>query len=312
MNIYEQALSNRRATWAVSAVFVLLFLFIGFGFDYMYGTGPSVPIFTIGALILGIVSAFSSYEYGDRFILSSTHAQPLDLEDPAQKQWQNVVEEMSIAAGIPLPKTFIIEDQDPNAFATGKDPQHSSLVVTKGLLEALDRDEQQAVAAHEMSHIRNFDIRVMLMLSVLVGAVALISDWARRGIFRGSRRSGSRRQGQGNAALLLLAVWLVTIILAPLLSQLLAMCVSRKREYLADASGAELTRHPLALARALEKIDSRNEPTRSINQGTAHLCIADPKGRPLNAKQGLVADLLATHPPINRRIEALKQMAYVP
>jgi len=311
MNIYEQALNNRKGTWIIVGIFILFFLFVGVGFDFYFGLGSQVPIFTIVAFLFGAISSYASFRYGDKFILSSTHAKELDLNDPKQKQWQNVVEEMSIAAGIPLPKSYIIADDDPNAFATGPDPKNSSIVVTKGLLDTLNRDELQAVASHEMSHIRNFDIRLMLVLAVLVGAVALVSDWARRGLFRGSDRRSSRREGGGSAALIILVIWLVTVILAPILAQIMAMFVSRKREYLADASGAELTRNPLALASALEKIDSQAEPTRSINQGTAHLCICDPKGRAIGMKEGWSADLFATHPPIKKRIEALKQMAYV-
>ncbi|MBM3246091.1 MAG: M48 family metallopeptidase [Candidatus Omnitrophica bacterium] len=311
MNIYEQITGNNRATRIIVSVFILFFLFIGFGFDYYYGVGLRAPIFTVIALLFGLVSSYAGWRYGDKLILSSTHARELDLNDPKQKQWQNVVEEMSIASNMALPKTYIIDDPDPNAFATGRSPEISSIVVTRGLLEVLNRDEQQAVAAHEMSHIRNFDIRIMLMIAVLVGSIALISDWARRGLFRGERRSSRRDSGSGAAVLIILAIWLATVILAPLLSQIMAMFVSRRREYLADASGAELTRNPLALASALEKIDSRAEPTRSINQGSAHLCICDPKGRPIGVREGRLADLFATHPPINRRIEALKQMAYV-
>ncbi len=312
MNIYEQASSNRRSTWIVVIVFVLLFLLIGLGLDYYYGAGPGIPLFTFIAVAFGGISSYASFRYGDRFILYSTHAKELDLNDPAQRQWQNVVEEMSIAAAVPLPKTYVIDDPDPNAFATGSSPDKSSIAVTKGLLNTLKRDELQAVAAHEMSHIKNYDIRLMLILAVLVGSVALLADWASRGFFyRGSGRRDSRSEsGGGAAALITLVVWLIAVILAPILSQMLAMCVSRKREYLADASGAELTRNPLALASALEKINAHAEPTRSINQGTAHLCIADPKGSKIGLKEGTIADLFATHPPIAKRIEALKQMAY--
>ncbi len=309
MNIYEQSLKNRRDTWFVVGVFIAFFLFIGLGLDLFFGAGLGMPVFSFGALFCGAVSSFSGFQYGDRFILASTYAAQLDLSDPRQKKWQNVVEEMSIASGIKLPKTYIINDPDPNAFATGRNPENSSIVVTKGLLDILKRDELQAVAAHEMSHIKNYDIRLMLLLAVLVGAVALISDWARRGLFRSGRRSD--RRSSAGAGVIVLIIWLITVILAPILSQILAMCVSRKREFLADASGAELTRNPLALALALEKIDSSVEPTRSINQGTAHLCICDPKGGALGLKEGWVADLFATHPPIYKRIEALKQMAFV-
>lgn len=314
MNIYEQARANKRATGVFVSVFTLFFLFIGLGLDYYYGAGLSLPMFSLIALLFAGVSGFAGFRYGDKLILSSTRARELDLADPLQKQWQNVVDEMSIAAGLPAPKAYIIDDSGPNAFATGSSPARSSIVATRGLLEACNRDELQAVAAHEMSHIRNFDIRLMLVLAVLVGAVALISDWTARGLFRSGGRRGSRRSGGsggGGAALIILAVWLITVILAPILSQLLAMCVSRKREYLADASGAELTRNPLALASALEKIGVKVEPTRSINQGSAHLCIADPKGSQLGFKEGFAADLFATHPPITKRIEALKKMAYI-
>jgi len=309
MNIYEQIEENKQASILVVGVFVLLFLFLGFGFDYFYGIGAGMPVFSASAFAFGVASAYGGYRWGDRLVLQAAHARPLDPADPAQKQWQNVVEEMSISAGIPLPRTYVIDDPDPNAFATGRDPSHSSIVVTRGLLGTLNRDELQAVAAHEMSHIRNLDIRLMLILAVLAGSVALIADWAARGLFGGSRRRG-RRETEGMAVLVILAVWLVTVMLAPIISRLLAMFVSRRREYLADASGAELTRNPMALATALEKIESHTEPTRSINQGTAHLCICDPRRSFMGSKEGWVADLFATHPPISKRIEALRKMAY--
>jgi len=312
MNLYQQISKNRRSTWLVLAAFFSVFLLIGLGIDHFYGAGAKAPVFTVIAVMIAIVASYSGYRYGDRLILSSTHARELDTSDLKQKEWQDVVEEMAIAAGIPAPKTYIIDDPDPNAFATGRDPRHSSIAVTAGLLDALSREELQAVAAHEMSHIRNFDVRLMLIVAVLVGSVALLADWASRMLFWGRRRdSGGGRKEGGQLILVVLVIWVIAVILAPILSQLIAMCVSRRREYLADASAAELTRNPMALADALEKISSRAEPTRSINQGTAHLCIADPKGSPLGAKEGWFADLFATHPPARRRIELLKQMAYV-
>ena len=310
MNIYTQIQKNSRATLLIVIIFIAFFLFIGLGLDYYHGAGFKIPVFTAITLLIGIVASYSSYRYGDRLILSSTHARELDLNEPKQRQWHNVLAEMSIAAGIPMPKAYLIDDADPNAFATGRDPKHASIAVTRGLLDKLSRDELQAVASHEMSHIRNFDIRLMLMVAVLVGSIALVSDWAARILFRARRRSGGGNKNSGGAALVILALWLVAVILAPILSQLMAMMVSRKREYLADASGAELTRNPIALANALEKINSYVAPTRSINQGTAHLCICDPKGGSMNMKEGWAADLFATHPPIRKRIEALKNMAY--
>ena len=312
MNIYEQATRNRRSTWIIIFVVVSFFLFIGLGVDYYYGGGFQMPIFTGMALLFGLGASFSSYLYGDKLILSSTRAREPDLNDPKENQWYNVVGEMSIAAGIPMPKIYVIDDPDPNAFATGRDPKHASIAVTKGLLDTLNRDELQAVASHEMGHIKNFDIRLMLMVAVLVGSIALLSDWASRSLFYGKRRDNrSSSKNEGGAALIILAIWLIAVILAPILSQMMAMFVSRRREYLADASGAELTRNPIALANALEKISSHIEPTRSINQGTAHLCICDPKGSKIGLREGWAADLFATHPPIGKRIAILKEMAYV-
>jgi heat shock protein HtpX len=306
MNIYEQIKKNNINTWAILTVFMALLLAIGMGFDYFYGAGMGLPLFTIIALIAGIISSYSGYMYGDKLVISSTHAREPNTDDIKEKEWQDVVEEMSIAAGIPLPKAYVIDDPDPNAFATGRDPAHSSIVATKGLLDLLDREELQAVASHEMSHIRNYDTKVMLIVAVLVGAVALLAGWAGRMLFwqRGNRRNS------GPVALVILVIWLIAIVLAPILSQIIAMCVSRKREYLADASGAELTRNPAALASALEKISTHFQPSQAINQGTSHLCIADPLNNSLGAKEGWFADLFATHPPIQKRIEILKQMAY--
>ena len=206
----------------------------------------------------------------------------------------------------------MVPDADPNAFATGRAPAFASIAVTQGLLDVLTRDELQGVVAHEMSHIRNLDIRVMTVVAALVGAVALLSDWARRGMqFGGGRRRDNDRRGGGGAlGLVLLVVWLIGIVLAPVVAQALAMMVSRRREYLADASGAELTRNPMGLAHALERIETSAAPTQAINRGSAHLCIADPLGRPVNQREGFWAELFASHPPMAARIDALKRMAF--
>lgn len=219
----------------------------------------------------------------------------------------NVVAEMSIASGQPHPAVYVIPDHDPNAFATGKDPRNSSIAVTEGLLSILNRDELQGVVAHEMSHIRNYDIRLMTVIAALMGAVLLLSDWAGRSMRFGGRR---RSKSSGQLAGLLFVLWLVGIILAPIIGQMMAMAVSRKREFLADASAAELTRNPAALADALQKLEMASEPTASIKRGAAHLCIVDPLGRKLNSKVGFTAELFGTHPPIQQRITALRAMAY--
>lgn len=293
--------------------FTIFLAFLGFGFDvYLTGSVDEgfVPIGSLAAAALGAGSAFWGLRSGSAAVLSSTGALPTDGTNPTHRQLLNIVDEMSIASGLPRPAVYVIPDSDPNAFATGKDPQSSSIAVTQGLLDSLNREELQGVVAHEMSHIRNYDIRLMTVVAALMGAVLLLSDWARRGMRHGggSRRRGSKSSGQLGAILLVL--WLVGIILAPIIGQMMAMAVSRKREYLADASAAELTRNPSGLACALQKIERAAAPTASIKRGAAHLCIVDPLGRSLNSKEGFVAELFGTHPPIEKRILALQAMAY--
>ena len=297
--------------------FIAFLALIGLGFDAFYlGTVSEYNFFPIGtvvAIVFGTIMASWSLRSGATAVLSSTNAVPADPNNPAHKQLLNVVEEMSIASGLPRPQVFIVPDPDPNAFATGKDPQNSAIAVTQGLLDSLNRDELQGVVAHEMSHIRNYDVRLMTVIAAMVGAILLLSDWARRGMFWGGGRRRSRSSGGsagGAIALVLMIVWLIGIILAPLISQIMAMAVSRKREYFADASGAELTRNPMALASALEKLENASAPTQSIKRGAAHLCIVDPIGRKMNAKEGRAADLFASHPPISKRIMWLKAMSY--
>lgn len=321
MNLYEQQRANRRKTWLIMFGFVGFVLLLGLGFDafYLNVDGGYAPVGSVAALGAGSLSALASYYGGDRAVLLATLARPLSevaasaSEDDKLKlrQLQNVVDEMAIASGLPRPSVYIVPDGDPNAFATGRGPDHASIAVTRGLLNALNRDELQGVVAHEMSHIRNFDVRLMTIVAALVGAVALLSDWARRALWHGraTRRSRDRR-GAGAAVAVFLVIWLVAIVLAPLISRALAMMVSRGREYLADASAAELTRNPLGLARALEKIEASIEPTAAINRGSAHLCIADPIGRQMNIREGFWPDVFASHPPMVARIAALKAMAF--
>jgi heat shock protein HtpX len=304
------------------AVFVAFILFLGYGFDRFYFGGGDLPfpIGTVLALGLGTVSAWSSYYAGDRAVLLSTGAVAIDRamsaaseEDQLKlRQLENVVDEMSIAAGLPRPKVYVIPDPDPNAFATGRNHEHASIAVTKGLLDTVNREELQAVVAHELSHVRNLDIRLMTVIAAMVGAAVLLSDWAGRGMRMGGGSSRSRKSGKGGGGLglVLLVIWIVAVILAPLIGQALAMMVSRRREYLADASAAELTRNPLALARALGKIESAAAPTAAIKRGTAHLCIADPMGRTVGLREGRWANLMASHPPMKNRIAALHAMGF--
>lgn len=322
MNLFQQQAANRRRTWLVMAMFIALAIFIGLGLDmYVLSEGGRfIPVGTVAALAIGGGQSYWSLRRGDRAVLLSAGAVPLDEKLSAvttdddrlrYRQYANVVEEMAIAGGVPPPRAYVIPDADPNAFATGRDPQHASIAVTEGLLAMLTREELQGVVAHEMAHIRNLDIRLMTVVAGLIGMIVLVSDWSMRAMrFGGGRRSGKSKNGGGALGILLVAIWLVAVILAPFLAQLMAMAVSRTREYLADATGAQLTRNPIGLASALEKLEHAASATKSIKRGTAHLCIVDPLERRLDNREGRFADLFATHPPMAKRIEKLKMMAY--
>jgi heat shock protein HtpX len=212
---------------------------------------------------------------------------------------------------------WIVPDEDPNAFATGRDAQSASIAVTDGLLATLSRDELQGVIAHEMAHVRNLDVRLMTLLAGMVGAIALMSDGMGRMLRVGGRtgsrlggRNGGGKGGGNPLALVVLVLWLVTLVIAPVVSRILAMSVSRKREFLADATGAQFTRNPMALAAALEKLSAAAAATRSITRGAAHLCIVDPSPGFLSSREGFLADVLASHPPIRQRIIRLEGMGY--
>ncbi|OGS06882.1 MAG: hypothetical protein A3J70_12435 [Elusimicrobia bacterium RIFCSPHIGHO2_02_FULL_61_10] len=282
------------------------------------GAGASIPFGTIIALLVGLGMSMNSLINGPGMVLRSTMARRAVSSNEKEHQFLNIVAEMSTASGLPAPAAYVVPDSDLNAFATGTKPENSVIAVTEGLLGTLNREELQAVVAHEMSHIRNYDMRLMTVTAALMGAIALLSDYAgrsmrygRRGLSPGSSSSrGSSRKGGGAAALIIFVVWILLVILAPLISRLLAMAISRQREFLADASAAELTRNPLSLVSALEKIRRAVMPTNAINNGVAHMCIADPRGSLIEEKMGFAADLLATHPPMEKRILALKVMAY--
>lgn len=306
------------------AGFLLFFAWVGFGGDlawYLSTAGTSAPHLIPGVGIVTMLVAggicWYSWTSGAKRVLWATGAR--EVVDPANEQERmllNVVDEMTIAAGLPRPKVYIVPDPDPNAFATGMTPEQAAIAVTEGLLATLSRDELQGVVAHELAHVRNLDTRLLTLLAALVGAIALMSDGMGR-MLRGGVRvggSGGRRSRGGKdgnpLAIIVLVLWLLTLVLAPVLSRILAMAVSRKREFLADATGAQFTRNPMALAEALEKLDAAGAPTRTITRGAAHLCIVDPAASRLSAKEGKVADFLASHPPIRMRIARLRGMAY--
>ncbi len=245
----------------------------------------------------------TAYGFGGDLILASVGAEGLDRNIPEHRELHNVVTEMALASGCRMPKIFVIFDPAPNAFATGRDEKSSAIVVTTGLLALLNREETQGVVAHEMAHIKNRDILVMMLVSVLLGGVALLADWAQRSFFH------SRHGRRGGSNLLIVIPALLLIMFSPLISRLLAMAVSRRREFLADATAVEFTRNPLGLASALEKIRDADMPFQRATRGTAHLFIANPFRRRVDERDGKMADLLSTHPPINRRILLLYQMA---
>jgi heat shock protein HtpX len=319
-DFYAAQARNRRLTWILIVGFVLVLALIGLAADmFVFGSywpgGDGFPF--VSALAAGVASlqSYSAYMWGDRAVLNSLHA--LRLTTPAtaeERELDNVVTEMALAAGLPKPAVYVIQDPAPNAFATGRDPRHASIGVTQGLLDSLDREETQGVIAHEMSHIRNYDIRTMTLVAAMMGALVLISDWSARALRAGGGGSGrggrgSRRGGGGAGILALIAI--VFIVVAPLLSRLLAMAVARQREYLADASGVELTRNPSGLARALERLRQFSSPLKRATQGTAHLFISDPLERKLDDRESFLAELLSTHPPLEKRIERLRQMGYL-
>ena len=322
-NLWDQQASNRRRSTLLVAGFVVFFAWVGFGGDLALYLGTrDLPagqyhhfIPWIGVVVTAVAAGmvWTAWHNGaERVLWASGAREVIEPRGIEEQQLVNVVEEMAIAALLPRPRIWIVPDEDPNAFATGIDAAHAHIAVTEGLLHTLDREELQGVVAHEFSHIRNLDVRLMTLLAAIVGATALIGDGLGR-YFRYGGRVSARGSGKGGnpLAIVVLVLWLLTLVIAPLVTRLLAMAVSRKREYLADATGAELTRNPGALASALEKLASAVAPTRSIGRGAAHLCIVDPLGSAFNDAEGGTADLFGSHPPIRQRIIRLQGMAYM-
>ncbi|MEO5797838.1 MAG: M48 family metallopeptidase [Gemmatimonadales bacterium] len=325
--VAQQESNRRKSSWLLIG-FVFFFAWVGFGGDLaLYlatGASPSgsyrhvVPVVGIVVTLLASGFAWVSWVRGDRQVLWSTRA--MELVHPAteaQQQFVNVVDEMSIASGQPRPTLYLVPDDDPNAFATGRDPAHASLAVTDGLLTLLDRDELQAVVAHEMGHIARYDTRLMTLVAAMVGSIALCSDGLGRILWHSGRGSSGvasvvGRRGSKNlpVAIIVLVLWLVTLVLAPIVSRIMAMAISRKREFLADATAAQFTRNPGALARALTKLDAARAPTRAVGRGAAHLCIVDPGDGRFSRLSGMMGNLLASHPPIAERVERLRGMAF--
>ena len=322
----QQAANRRRSRWLV-VTFVLFFAWLGLGGDWLAwqftrAAPPNAyhhafPLFGLGMFALGFgFVAYIRRTGADKVLWSTGAWQLLDPATPEQKTLDNVVQEMAIASGLPKPTIWVIDDPDPNAFATGNDPQHAHIAVTTGLLATVNRDELQAVIGHEMGHVKNLDTQLMTMVAGLVGAVALISDGLGRilrggiPVGRGGGGGGKSSKNLGPLVIVVLVVWLISWLLAPLVTRMMALGLSRGREYLADSMSAQFTRNPAALANALEKIEHAEAPTTSIKGGVAHLCIADPLGRRMSSVEGFLGDLLATHPPMALRVSRLKAMGY--
>lgn len=299
--MYSQITSNKRKTWVLVFIFSVVVLLCGYAFGQYSGSGYGG--LTIAA-VFSIVMALTSYYAGDKLALSAAGAQPVTAQ--GNPYVYRMVENLSITGGLPMPKVYLINDPQINAFATGRDPKHASIAVTTGAVEQLENEELEGVIAHELSHIGNYDIRLMTVVIVLVGLVSLLSDWFLRMRWFGGGRNSRDSGGRGNAGAILAIIGLVLIILGPLIGKLIQLAVSRKREFLADASGSLLTRYPEGLARALEKIGQSNiNPMRSANHATAHLYISSPFG----AAGKRTANLFSTHPPLTERIKALREMA---
>ena len=293
-------------------VFILFFLFVGAVIDYVYfdaftPAGAAISIATIVSLAFAAFTTLTGYYGGSDIILSSLGAKKLDLQIPEHRELHNVVTEMALASGSTMPRIYVIFDPAPNALATGTNEKNAAICVTTGLLTLLDREETQGVVAHEISHIRNEDILFMTLVSILLGGIAILADWGRRGFY--SSRTGRRLSSKNP---LIFIPLLILIALSPLAARLLAMAVSRQREYLADATAVEYTRNPGGLAQALEKIRDAAMPFHKATRGTAHLFFVNPLRRSVNESSSKLADLLASHPPIARRIRLLYQMAGIP
>jgi len=293
MTLYTQKDSNIRKTWLLITVFLVIVIGVGWVFSYAMDS----PVILVVAVFFSTFMSFISYWKSDKIVLTMSHAKPVSMQD--NPELYRIVENLAITAGLPMPKIYIINESAPNAFATGRNPEHSVIVFTRGLLEILDRSEIEGVAAHELSHIGNHDILLGTVVVVLVGFIALASDFFLRWSFFGGR--GRSRDNDGGSGGVMIIIALVLAIVAPISAKLVQLAISRKREFLADASGALLTRYPEGLANALRKISSSNIPLKAASKATAHMYISNPL-----KKKGFFSKMLMTHPPVEERIDKLK------
>ena len=300
MTLYTQKSSNVRKTWLLFTVFLIVVIGIGWVFSRIYAN-PSILYF---AVIFSVLMNVIAYWYSDKIVLKMARAIP--IEHKSAPELYHIVENLSITAGLPMPKIYLIRENQPNAFATGRNPKHAVVAVTEGLLEKLDRSELEGVLAHELSHVGNRDMLLSTVIVVLVGFISIISDMFLRSAFWGGLGRRDDREG-GQAGAILMIVGIALSILAPIAAMLIQLAISRKREFLADSSGALLTRYPEGLASALQKISSDSTPMRVANNTTAHLWLDDPfKGQ---KKTSWLRKLFMTHPPVEERIKCLREMS---
>jgi heat shock protein HtpX len=299
--VYHDIAANKRKTALFLTGFLVLIIALGWGFSYVTDVPQLLPL----AVILACGMSLVSYFYSDKIVLGMSGAHEVQKHD--DPELYRTVENLAIAAGLPTPKVFLINDTALNAFATGRDPKHAVVAITSGLRTRLTKPELEGVISHELSHIGNYDIRLSTIIVVLVGVIALLSDWMLRiSFFGGGRR---RNNNSGQAGAIFMIIGLVLALLSPIAATLIQLAVSRRREYLADASGALLTRYPQGLASALQKIAADTEPLEAANKATAHLYIADPlKNQRRHSQSGWLAKLFMTHPPIADRIDRLNHM----
>ncbi|MEI6040560.1 MAG: zinc metalloprotease HtpX [Candidatus Berkelbacteria bacterium] len=302
--MYKQIDSNKSKTVWLMFFFLVFVIGLGYFLSWYFNNQFILVI----AVVISVVQALVSYYSSDKIALAISQAQEVPRKEP-YLEIHRLVENLAITAGIPKPKIFIINDTAPNAFATGRDPEHASIALTAGLLDKLDKSELEGVIAHEMSHIGNYDIRLMTMVVVLVGLISLLADFFLRWTwFGGGRKSDNNSDNGGQLQTILMIIGLVLVILSPIIATMIQLAVSRKREYLADATGALLTRYPEGLASALEKISADQEPLEVANKATAHLYIASPLKTDTDEQKGGWTNLFETHPPIADRIKKLRAM----
>jgi len=304
--VHEQIAANKRKTVLLFIVAIAFTALIGYAIGFLFFRGGVAGV--VIATVLAVVLSLGSYFAGDRIVLASTGAREVTAEQ--EPRLHNIVEGIAIAAGVPKPRVYVVPEQAPNAFATGRDPQHSSIAVTQGLLDTMNRVELEGVIGHEMSHVLDRDILVGTVVATVVGAAVLMSEFFMRSWFWSGGRMGGRREGGdggGIVMLVLFAVGIVLLILAPLAGQLIKLSVSRNREYLADAQGVLLTRYPPGLISALEKIRDAPHAMRSANNATAHLWLEQPSRVP-GQETSTMEKLFSTHPPIEERIQRLQEM----